>query len=178
MVGANKDRVVDIRVVAATNRPIERLVNEGTFRQDLYYRLNVLRIEIPPLGQRPEDVLPLANMFLGLHCQKLKKTVEGFSPDAEAFLMAHSWPGNVRELKNMIERAVIMATGKWITRAELCPAMVVNHREAFMPDDIMPLRQMERQYIEYVLKKVGGNKSRAAELLCISRKTLREKLKS
>ncbi len=177
MVGSNKDRVVDIRVVAATNRSIEALVKEGRFREDLYYRLNVLRIEVPPLSKRPEDVLPLANLFLRDHCQRLKKHIEGFSPDAEAFLKAYSWPGNVRELKNMIERAVIMASERWITKAELCPASTTGSSGTYMFEEIIPLKELERRYIEHVLAKIGGNKTRAAELLGISRKTLREKLK-
>lgn len=177
MVGSTKDRVVNIRVVAATNRDIEKLVKEGRFREDLYFRLNVLRIDVPPLNKRPEDVIVLAKMFLGHYSRKLKKPIEGFSPDAEIFLRSYTWPGNVRELKNMIERAVIMASGKWITKAELCPQMIGQKTQFFMPDEIVPLKQMERQYIEYVLKKTGGNKSLAANLLGISRKTLREKLK-
>jgi len=177
MVGSNRDRLVDIRIVAATNKPIEQLVKEGNFREDLYYRLNVLRINIPPLKDRPEDVLPLANMFLSIQSQKLKKNIEGFSPDAEAFLMSYHWPGNVRELKNMIERAVIMATDKWITRSDLCPAATGNYQQELLPEEILPLKQAEKQYIEYVLKKVGGNKTRAAQLLGISRKTLRDKLR-
>ncbi len=177
-VGANKIRRADVRIIVATNRDLEEMVKSGRFRKDLYYRLNVIHLRVPPLSERGEDVWLLANHFLSLYTKSTGKKIRGFSREVEKFIRTYHWPGNIRELKNLIERAVVMAEGPWITLGDLAPPVERLQRDGFVfPKDIVPLREMEKKYIEYVLKLTGNNKSRAATLLGITRKTLRDKLR-
>jgi DNA-binding NtrC family response regulator len=181
-VGGVRDIKVDVRVIAATNRPLERLVKEGKFREDLYYRLNVIPITIPPLRDRRDDILPLARHFLGEANRTFHKAIRGLSADAERLLLGYGWPGNVRELRNLMERLIILGTtdtieadqlpGQFVSRAETVPA-------AALPEPTtapVSLATVERRYIENVLKQVNGNKSEASKILGITRQTLRKKL--
>ena len=163
-VGGLKDIKVKIRIVAATNADIEEQIDRGKFREDLFYRLNVLPIALPPLRQRGEDVLLLADFFLLELQRELKKNLQGFTPEARRKILQHDWPGNIRELRNIIEREVIFTTGGWLTLAGLTPdSQAPDTKKEPLPS----LREMERQYIHKVLNAVNNN---------ISRTTLRDSL--
>jgi len=163
-----------VRIIAATNADIEEEIDRGRFREDLYYRLNVIPIPLPPLRERGEDVLLLANYFLQALKKELKKEINGFSPSACRELLHYDWPGNIRELRNTIEREAIFCRTGWITLHGL--ASQISQPGPARTPEILTLRAMERQYIEKVLNLTGNNKSKAARLLGISRTTLREKL--
>lgn len=179
-VGATRTRQVDVRFLAATNKDLEAEVAAGRFREDLYYRLNVIAIHLPPLRERPEDIEPLALHFLGQVARKLRRPVKGLAPDALAAMRGYHWPGNVRELENVIERCTILARGETITaallpfrRPEGLPSMATSApcRPA------LNLREAERHQILRALEQTTWNKSRAAQLLGITRKTLDRKIK-
>jgi two-component system response regulator AtoC len=179
-VGGTRDIKVDVRVVAATNRPLETLVKEGRFREDLFYRLNVIPITIPPLRERREDILPLARHFLAEANSTFHKAVQRFSPEAEVLLLGYPWPGNVRELKNLIERLIILSTNETIEPHHL-PSQFTglpDGRESTEAPTQQPrtLAAVERAYIRKVMDQVNGNKSEAAKVLGITRQTLRKKL--
>ncbi|MDT8335876.1 MAG: helix-turn-helix domain-containing protein, partial [Desulfurivibrionaceae bacterium] len=147
----------------------------GRFREDLFYRLNVIGLTIPPLRERGGDVILLANHFLRHFAGEMKKRIKGFSPRTEQLFLDHDWPGNVRELKNIIERTVIYCQREWATPVGLD---VVRTEDGHAGDDeLVTLRDMERRYIRKVLLRTGNNKSAAARILDISRTTLRDKLK-
>ncbi len=175
-VGATRPKNVDIRIVAATNKDLEEEVRNGRFREDLYYRLNVITINLPPLRERGEDIEPLAAHFLKKYARRMKKEVNGIADEALRLLRDYHWPGNVRELENVIERAVILARGERIT-ADLLPVKPAP-REAAIPPMQTPvsLEELERLHIQQVLLQTGFHKSRSAELLGISRKTLDRKI--
>jgi two-component system response regulator AtoC len=173
-VGGLKDIQVKIRIIAATNVDIEEQIDRGTFREDLYYRLNVLPIPLPPLRDRGEDILLLADFFLHDLQNELKKNFRGFTPEACTKMLHHDWQGNIRELRNLIEREVIFTQKGWISLASL----TANSQSppAKNTNVLLSLRDMEQQYIKKVLNSVNNNKSKAARILGISRTTLREKL--
>jgi len=176
-VGTTKPRKVDVRFVAATNKDLVNEIRDGRFREDLYYRLNVITINLPSLRERREDIEPLALHFLDIYTAKMKKDVRDFADDALAMLTEYDWPGNVRELENVIERAVILARSNSITAA-LLP---IGRRRgpAAIPKGMPPLvalDEVERQHIKAILKRTGFHKSRTAEILGISRKTLDRKI--
>ncbi len=172
-VGGLKDIQVKIRIIAATHADIEEQIDGGRFREDLYYRLNVLPIALPPLRARGEDVLLLADFFLGELQQELKKDLRGFTPEARTRILGHHWPGNIRELRNLIEREVIFNKSGWLTMANcVSEGTVPGGGKEFLPS----LREMEQQYIRKVLNAVNNNKSKAARILGISRTTLRDSL--
>jgi transcriptional regulator with PAS, ATPase and Fis domain len=174
-VGGVKDIQVNLRIVAATNTNIAEEVRQGRFREDLFYRLNVISLMIPPLRERGGDVILLADHFLRRFAGEMKKNVKGFSPQAEQLFRDHDWPGNVRELKNIIERTVIYCQREWAMPVGLD---VVRTEDRNVTDDrLVTLRKMENRYIKKVLLQTGNNKSEAARILDISRTTLREKLK-
>lgn len=175
-VGSNQTLRVDVRLMAATHRDLLEEVQAGRFRQDLYYRLNVVRIEPPPLRQRREDILLLADHFLQHYAARNHKNVKGFSQQALDHLLRYDWPGNIRELKNAIECAVVLLSGNVITHRELPAAIVQAQREGVAPQAIQPLAQVEKQVILAALEKTGGNKTEAARHLGITRKTLLAKL--
>jgi DNA-binding NtrC family response regulator len=170
-VGATSERIVDVRVIAATNRDLEQLVQDKTFREDLFWRLNVLHVHVPPLRERTADIPLLAEHFAA---------GRRIAPDAMALLTAYAWPGNVRELRNAIERAgALSATGE--IHADDLPARVQDAARATAvitgaSRRQLPLRELEREYILEVLRSTGGNKTRAAEILGLDRKTLYRKL--
>ncbi len=174
-VGGNKNLNVDVRVIAATNRDIGGLIKEGLFREDLYYRLNVFSVTIPPLRDRPEDIEELAMHFLLKYGRKFSKSVEGIDAPALKTLMGYRWPGNVRELENIMERAVILSDSRLIGRETIliqeAPAADGQSQEK------LSLEEMEKDYILRVLEAAGGNQSRASQILGIDRKTLYLKLR-
>ena len=174
-VGATRPKKVDVRFVAATNKDLQREVSEGRFREDLYYRLNVITINLPPLRERPEDIEPLALHFLRRFSVSMSKEIHDIEPEALAALQGYSWPGNVRELENVMERAVIL-TGGTSVMASVIPlhAAVKSAPAITVPAkaEMVALEEMERQHIESVLKGTGYHKSRTAEILGISRRTL------
>jgi len=177
--GAARPEKIDVRVISATHQDLLQGMRAGTFREDLYYRLNVLQIHLPPLRDRSEDLLPLCEHFLQRACERSQKRLSGFSQAALKQLLVHSWPGNVRELENLIERAVALCEGPLITPPDLPP----NLRERRTSDLIthalqrgMTLAELEREYIQRVMKEESGNKTRAAQRLGLDRKTLYRKL--
>ena len=183
--GGVRDLTVDLRVVAATNKNLREAVKEGAFRQDLYYRLNVIQILVPPLRERSEDVLPLAKFFIEHYNRKFKRQMEGMTIEAEQLLLKHDWPGNVRELRNAVERAMIVEDTAWITAASLPIAVRSPDGEETLefpetPDalaDPMSLVEQERRLVVHALEKSGGNQTHAARLLRVTRDTLRYKMK-
>lgn len=182
--GSSKPIKADVRVIAATNKNLEKLVSEGKFRSDLYYRLNVIRIEVPPLRERKEDIPLLVDYFLRKYSQREGKAIKGISAEALNVLMNHDFPGNVRELENAIERAVIFAEGEIITRADLPVFLEIRSEKevAESVDDFSrPLtdkvRDLEIREIRRALEKAGGVKSRAAKLLGITERMLSYKMK-
>jgi len=174
-VGGLRDIKIDVRVIAATNINIEKEIAEGRFREDLYYRLNVIEIAIPPLRERDDDVLLIAEFFLRMFSRDMKKNIKGFTPEAEKNLLDNRWPGNIRELKNCIERGVIYCTSEWLAPQHMS---LEDHVMRRTPDNstFVTLKEMEKEYIRKVLESTGNNKSEAARILDISRTTLRDKL--
>ena len=177
VLGSTRTRKVDVRFVAATNKDLMIELREGRFREDLYYRLNVISINLPSLRERREDIEPLAHHFLNASTRRMKKDVQGIEEDALQALLQYDWPGNVRELENVMERAVILARNNMIT-IDLLP--LGARREALAAStgtaSLVALDEIERQHITSILKETGFNKSRAAAILGISRKTLDRKI--
>ena len=159
-VGSNQTLSVDVRLIAATHRDLAEEVNAGRFRQDLYYRLNVVAIEMPPLRQRREDIPQLAHHFLRRYGERNRKSVQGFTPQAMDLLIHYDWPGNIRELENAVERAVVLLTGEYISERELPLAIVGTPVPACSSADdvIQPLVEVEKEVILAALEKTGGNK--------------------
>lgn len=203
-IGGLRDMQVDVRVIAASNRDLEKAVREGGFRQDLYYRLAIIAIFIPPLRERTEDILPLVEFFIDWYNRKFKKAIRGISPETRRLLLAHNWPGNVRELKNSIERAMILeeesilrpvympfavgeAARSGITAFEHTSAsgegagkQLPNGRvlpRLYIPEEGTSLEEVERAMVELAMRQASGNQTHAARLLDISRDALRYKLK-
>jgi len=179
-VGASAEQVVNVRVVAATNRDLEEDVKEGLFREDLYWRLNVIHLHIPALRERPFDIPLLVEHFINKAAELSGRPQLDVLPETLAILTAYSWPGNVRELENAIERAIALARGARLTPDDLPERVSKNGgASAFIARSSgrnLTLREVERDYILEVLRKTGGNKSRAAEQLGLDRKTLYRKL--
>ena len=175
MVGARRPQKVDVRVLAATNKDLFALVKKGTFREDLFFRLNVITISLPPLRERGDDILLLARHFAARFAKEAGKPAPQFSENALGVLKRYEWPGNVRELENVIQRLVVMTDGDVIDIPDLPPLMRFSAPRVNGLN--RTLAEVEADYIRNVLAGVGGNKTRAAEILGIDRKTLREKLK-
>jgi len=187
--GGLRDIKVDLRIIAATNKNLREAVKEGAFRQDLYYRLNVIQLMVPPLRERHQDILPLANFFIEHYNVKFKRHIEGLTSETEAMLLAHDWPGNVRELRNAIERAMILEETSLITPGSLpfsisdteSPLSASVAIEAPVagsgPGEGMSLADQERRLLVQALAKTGGNQTQAARILRITRDTLRYKMK-
>jgi DNA-binding NtrC family response regulator len=223
-VGGHRDILVDVRIIAATNRNLENLVKTGMFREDLYFRLNVIQIPIPPLREHPEDILPLAEHFLSEFSFDFKRTVKGFSEESRKKIMRHSWPGNVRELKNAVERMIILGTDDlegtldsgWIAERAMSDQAVTREydpipmgkgyassgaeepmaqwqdgsgsataldgreEERFpflLPEGGVDIEDVERDFIRQAVEATGGNQTRAAELLGLTRDALRYRMK-
>lgn len=169
---------VDFRIISATNEELEVAVKEGRFREDLYYRLHVFSIYIPPLRERKEDIPPLANYFLKKLAQSMNKRIEGFTEECLKMLTQYDWPGNVRELKNVIERALVVAKGKKIDKHDLSfPFTSTREGSTRENQKELSLEELEKQHIKRVLESTNGNISHAAKILGIERVTLYNKLK-
>ncbi len=175
MIGSNKSVNIDARILAATNKDLSGLVAKEHFRDDLFFRLNVLTINLPPLRDRGDDVLILARYFLGKYAKEFGASVSVFTDKALSALRSYSWPGNIRELENLVQRMVVMVDGKEIEVTDLPPYMRFSVQYKKGPN--RSLEEVEIEHINNVLASVGGNKTQAAEILGIDRKTLREKLK-
>ncbi len=181
-VGGEKVVPVDVRVIAATNKDLVDLKNKELFREDLYYRLNVVSIEIPPLRERRDDIPLLAQHFLGIFADKNKKEIKGFTPKAMDLLIRYDWPGNVRELMNAVERAVVLVRADYLDAQDFSILQPLLQQPARVPSDFdnidnRPLEEVEKSAILRMLEYVAGNKSEAARRLGITRKTLHKKLK-
>ncbi len=199
-VGGVKDMQVDVRVIAASNRDLEKAVREGQFRQDLYYRLAIISIFLPPLRERKDDILPMVEFFIERYNQKFKKAIRGISEDTRKLLLGHDWPGNVRELKNAIERAMILEEADTLRPAYM--PFSVGHTQTGMtafeavagengqqlangrslprlsiPEGGTSLEEVERALVEMAMRQANNNQTHAARLLDISRDALRYKLK-
>ena len=200
-VGGVRDMQVDVRVIAASNRDLERAVREGSFRQDLYYRLAIISVFLPSLRDRKEDILPMVDFFVERYNRKFKKSVRGISDETRKLLLGHSWPGNVRELKNAIERAMILEEDAYLrpvylpfsvghapsgitafeaASGEAAPQPLANGRtlpRLSIPEGGTSLEEIERAMVDMAMKQANGNQTHAARLLDISRDALRYKLK-
>tara|TARA_R110000765_G_scaffold91645_2_gene173615 strand:- start:3438 stop:4763 length:1326 start_codon:yes stop_codon:yes gene_type:complete len=173
-VGSQKVEKVDIRIIAATNADLREEIKNNTFREDLYYRLTVVEINVPPLRERKPDISLLAEKFIRKYGIEFKDRLLRISPEALQIVERYNWPGNIRELENVIQRAVIMSDGT-IDVKDLPD--VLKYQIDFPNNELRPLREMEKEYVQRVLNHTNGNKTKAAEILQIDRKTLREKLK-
>jgi DNA-binding NtrC family response regulator len=174
-VGAPSAEPVDVRVVAATNRDLRAAVSDHSFREDLFYRLAVIEIYVPPLKHRADDILPLAEHFLARAAVRAGKSIVGFSGAAVKRLLGHDWPGNVRELENAIERAAALCDGDRITPDDLPESTKTRREPDFLEaaaDRFMSIDELQRAYAQLILKRVGGKKQRAASLLGVDRRTL------
>lgn len=176
MVGATKPRKVNVRILAASNKDLHLLIEKGTFREDLFFRLNVINIHIPPLRERREDIPLLTNYFIHKYAREMDKPTPHLTSDALEVLRNYNWPGNVRELENVIQRIVVMNEAAIVDIPDLPSLMRFSALKGKGLD--RPLVEVEMEYIRNVLASVGGNKTKAAQILGIDRKTLREKLKS
>jgi two-component system response regulator AtoC len=184
--GGTKSIKVDVRLIAATNANLKENVTAGRFREDLYYRLNVMPLFIPPLRERQEDILPLALDFMKWFNQELKKNFIGFTPSAAELLVRYAWPGNIRELKNVIERTMILAPEgdidasslpEEIRKTEAPPPAAVNGDDPSKQDPLITLRELEEEYIQKVLAATGNNKTHAARILGIHPTSLLRRLR-
>lgn len=172
-VGSMREFTFDIRLVAATNENLEQAIAEGRFREDLFHRLNEFTLHLPPLAECREDILPFADYLLKIACIRQRKRLQGFDRMAQATLTEYSWPGNIRELRNIINRAVLICEGQWISATDLDLDISIRPEEV----PVLPEEEKERQLLLHTLEKTGNNRSKAAVLLNISRTTLYEKLK-
>ena len=183
-VGDTKDVKVDVRLIAASNRDVARAVADGVLREDLFYRLNVIPIQLPPLRDRRDDIPLLAQHFVQKISAELGKAVKGVSPDALAVLESYRWPGNIRELENVIERALVLGSGDMLKAEALPPDLNITRDTQEVPVEIPPdgidleamLDQIERRYLQMALSRTGGVQTRAAELLRVSFRQFRYKL--
>lgn len=175
MVGARKTQKIDVRIIASSNKDLRGLLSKGVFREDLFFRLNIITITVPPLRERPDDIAVLITHFAEKFADEIGKSAPVFSDEVLHTFMGYAWPGNIRELENLIQRLIVMTDGKKIEIPDLPSVM----RFSVMPGSV-PFRSLaeeETAYVRRVLASVGGNKSLAAEILRIDRKTLRDKLK-
>jgi DNA-binding NtrC family response regulator len=188
-VGGTRDITVSVRVLAATNRDLQKEVNENRFREDLYYRLNVIPVRIPPLRERKDDLKPLVDRFITHFNREFRKQIKGFTPDAFAVMQRYHWPGNVRELRNAIERAVLLSDHEWLSvddlpqevrepagmggapRAKSAPVDVYQ-----LPNEGVGLDKLEREYVRQALERTHGNRSRAARMLGMNRDQIRYRI--
>ncbi|MDC8000945.1 sigma-54 dependent transcriptional regulator [Aequorivita todarodis] len=172
-VGDRKTEKIDVRVIAATNSNLKEMIAKETFREDLFYRLTVVEINVPPLRDRKEDIPLLADKFLFKYGNEYKDRYITIDPEAQALLQRYDWPGNIRELENVIQRAVIMCD-RTIGVKDLPETL--KYQIDFPEDELVPLKEMEKKYIQKVLAATGNNQTKAAEILNIDRKTLRSKI--
>jgi len=182
--GSTGSRKINVRVITATSKDLYWEVEEGRFREDLFYRINVMKIHLPPLRERRGDIPLLIGYFIDLFNKKLSKNIEGLSSEAMPILMGYSWPGNIRELENVMERAVLLAKGRWITPSDLPSAVTSDQRLPLSaaPEDTLSIkkasRRLERDLIRKALELTGGNRSKAAKILEVSRPMLISKIRA
>ncbi len=169
--GGEKIKKANVRVISATNRDLQRMIEEGNFREDLFYRINTVHVHIPPLRERREDIIPLAEFFLKVFSKKMHKNLKGFTKEAKYYLLSQTYRGNVRELRNMIERAVVLADGEYITVDALSD--FPSEKEKVL----LRLEDVEKEHIKKILLLTGGNIKEAAQILGIHRNTLSKKIK-
>jgi DNA-binding NtrC family response regulator len=177
-VGGSGDVRVDVRVIAATNRDLEEAVKKGSFREDLYYRLNVMQIVMPSLREHPSDVPLLVAYYVDVFNREFRKTIRGAAPEALELLKAYRWPGNIRELRNVVERAMLLAEGEWLT-AELLPVTAARASTAQtmeLPEEGVNLETLERELVTQALRRTGGNQTKAAALLGLNRDQIRYRI--
>ena len=172
-VGAQKAEKIDVRIIAATNSDLREMIHKQTFREDLYYRLTVVEIKVPPLRERKEDIPLLVDKFLMKYGLEYKDRYLKINPEVLPVLVRYDWPGNIRELENVIQRAVIMCD-KTIEMEHLPDALKLKIE--FPDEELLPLKEMEKRYIQKVLNATNNNKTKAAKILQIDRKTIRDKL--
>jgi DNA-binding NtrC family response regulator len=177
-VGGSRTIKIDVRVIAATNRDLKKAVEEGAFREDLYYRLNVVPITLPDLKDRPEDIPLLANHFVQKFGQESNSGIREISKEAMAILISHTWPGNVRELENVIERAATLGRGPAVQPNDLPPHLAggTNPLERALAKEAT-LEDLEKDYIAMILRRTKGHQIRAATILGIDRRTLYRKIR-
>jgi transcriptional regulator with PAS, ATPase and Fis domain len=190
--GGVHDIQVDLRVVAATNRRLVDAIHQGRFRQDLYYRLNVIQVVLPPLRDRKDDILPLVQFFIGNFNPRFRRNIQGLTTPAAEALLQYDWPGNIRELRNTVERAMVLEESEWIQPSSLlleveqfdesiaeppATAASIAAKVVETPAFGSTLEEAERNMVVQALQKAGGNQTKAAALLGISRDTMRYKLK-
>jgi len=180
--GSNKEEAVDVRILCATNEDLIINVQKGTFREDLFHRLNEFSIYVPPLRDRGEDILQFANYFLEIANRELVKDVKGFDKEVIERMLTYTWPGNIREIKNVVRRGVLLASSGLITKHHLPSIMFIsetrNEQSVISTTDLKSMAEtQERATIMSVLKKTYFNKTKAAQLLNIDRKTLYNKIK-
>ncbi len=177
--GGSETIKVNVRLLAATHRDLQQMITEGSFRQDLFFRLSVVPVELPPLRERATDIPELAKLFLERYTLKNRKDIKGFSPEVLRIFMLYPWPGNIRELENTVERAVILCPGELISIRELPPQLLPDDLETdtAAPQAPVTLRDMEREMIRSTLAQHNGNRSKTAKVLGVARQTLLNKLK-
>lgn len=176
-VGGEKTITVDVRIVTATNKDLLKEIEKGTFREDLYYRLNVVHVEVPPLRERKEDIPLLMASFLDQINKENNTEVKGFTSDAKAALYKYEWPGNIRELRNCIEASIVMCRNEFVDVKDLPPQITQDHESQSMNIEVgLSLAEVEKKVILSTLNSLNGNKSKTAEVLKIGRKTLHRKL--
>jgi two-component system response regulator HydG len=181
--GSTKTIEVDVRIIASTNRNLQEEVNKGNFREDLFYRLNVVPVEIPPLRERREDINLLIDHFLAIYNDKNGRAVQGFHPRAIDAIMRYDWPGNIRELENVVERSVILTRDDYVMFQDLPETIRGAQGETYereIRDGLRPgisLKEMERELIIKTLEDNDGNRTRTSAILGITRRTLQHKLK-
>jgi DNA-binding NtrC family response regulator len=177
-VGENRERRVNVRIIAATNRDLAEEVSERRFRRDLYYRLRVVELVVPPLRERPEDIRGLAQAHLARIAAHMRRPINGYTANALDRMLRYPWPGNVRELENAVERACALATGELIDVDDLPDEVRHHHALVITSEHVRPLRDIEREYILAALERNHGSRTLTAEQLRIGLATLRRKLKS
>ena len=183
-IGGSKDVKVDVRIIAATNKDLLQSIEDGSFRNDLYYRIQVIPIYLPPLRERRDDILPLAHFFVERFNQEFGKQVKGFTPQAQKYLQAYDWPGNIRELRNIIERAVILEDDQYLDLAAMpqsAGAKAAEHSASgydfILPADGVDIEVVEKQLIQQALEQSGNNQSQAARKLCLGIDAFRYRMK-
>ncbi len=174
-VGGIKTLKIDVRIIAATNKELDKEVKEGRFRDDLFYRLNVVTIHMPSLKERKEDIVPLSDHFLRYYKEKNNKTIKGLHPEALSLMQSYNWPGNVRELENAIERSVIMSRGEYIAPSDL--PIAIQSADKTEIDAAKSIKDVEKSLIVKTLNETNGNRTKAAQILGITRRTLLNKIK-
>jgi two-component system response regulator HydG len=174
--GSVEEILLDIRIITATNRDLQQMISQGTFREDLFYRLNVINLVMPPLKDRGGDILLLADAFVKKASRKVGKDIDGIDAEAAEVLTGYSWPGNVRELQNIIERAVVLTRSSRITGSDLT-GLSGPATPAPGTDELLPLAEVEKQHIKTCLERLDWNMSKCAEKLGVHRNTLRSKIK-